>query len=94
MCHHWKLLPIVGVVLDCCIAHFIFWDHVEDTVLGGLAFLAQRVFLLAVRNYEFIEGLLLVQSGLVLRTGLVYFVLGLKIIILSSFTVSHESAGF
>ena len=49
---------------------------------------------LAVWDYEVIEGMFLVQSGVVLRTGLVCFVLGLKIIVFSSFTVSHESAGF
>ena len=54
------LLLIIGDILNCGVADFIFWDHVKDTVLGSLAFLAQRVLLLAVRIYEFTEDKLLV----------------------------------
>jgi hypothetical protein len=53
------LLLIIRNILNCGVADFIFWNHVKDTVLGSLAFLAQRVLLLDVRINEFIEDKLL-----------------------------------
>jgi hypothetical protein len=53
------LLLIVRDILNRGVTDFIFWNHIKDTVFGSLAFLAQRVFLLTVRIYEFTEDKLL-----------------------------------
>lgn len=88
------LLLIIGDILNCGVANFIFWDHVKDTVLGSLAFLAQRVLLLAVGIYEFTEDKLLVWRRGVKRTGLISFILSLEVIAFPCFAVSHESTRF